>query len=75
MKPFNNDNHHDPFSNEEKEKNQRFLSKLKNRLNHLRHKVSRGAANMYRAMKSRGKWGNKQIWPGDKNNNHHNHKK
>lgn len=32
------------------------------RLSHVRRKMSRGAANIFRMMKVHAKWGNKQLW-------------
>lgn len=42
--------------------NQRIEQKVKNRVGNLRRKLSRGAANIFRIIKTRAKWGNKQLW-------------
>lgn len=35
---------------------------LQTRMSHIRRKMSRGAADIYRMMKVHAKWGNKQLW-------------
>jgi len=43
-------------------KNQRIQSIVSERLSNVRRKLSRGASNIYRMIRSRAKWGNKQLW-------------
>ncbi|MGE0206232.1 MAG: hypothetical protein AB7R69_00080 [Candidatus Babeliales bacterium] len=51
-----------PFGSHEKNENRTILSKVHERVGHLRRKLSRGAANIFRMIKSRNHWGNKQLW-------------
>lgn len=51
-----------PFSQEEKNNNLRIKEKVHNRIDKLRRKLSRGAANIFRIIKTRTKWGSKQLW-------------
>ena len=57
-----NKNHKNDIDNN---RNQSIQSRLKSRLSHIRRKLSRGAADIFRMIKTRGGWGNKQL------NNHH----
>ncbi len=43
-------------------KNQRIQDIVSGRVGKLRRKLSRGASNIYRIIRSRAKWGNKQLW-------------
>ena len=43
-------------------KNQRIQDIVSGRIGNLRRKLSRGASNIYRMIRSRAKWGNKQLW-------------
>jgi len=52
-------NYHDPHFGKN---NKSSLQHLKDRLAHIGRKMTRGAANIYRMMKSRAKWGNKHLW-------------
>lgn len=73
MKSFK-DNHPD-HNHHESQKDRRILSKLHERLRNLRHKVSRGAASIFNAMKTRTKWGNKQLFKGGDKGHQHRDKK
>ncbi len=59
MKFFKKDT---PFGLKQRNQNRRIISKANDRVNHLRRKLSRGAANIFRTIKVRAKWGNKQLW-------------
>jgi len=50
------------FVNREQKRNTRILAHLKDRIAHVRRKMSRGASNIFRTIKTRCKWGNKQLW-------------
>lgn len=50
------------FGEKQLNKNRKILSKVNDRIGHLRGKLSRGAANIFRMIKSRTHWGNKQLW-------------
>lgn len=51
-----------PFDQKTDNNNQRFSQDVKNRLNNIRRKLSKGAADIFRMIKTRGNWGNKQLW-------------
>lgn len=59
MKFFKKDT---PFDRDQRNKNRRILSKVNNRVGNLRRKLSRGAANIFRIIKTRTHWGNKELW-------------
>jgi hypothetical protein len=50
------------FGQVQRNENERVFSKAYARVGHLRRKLSRGAANIFRIIKTRNKWGNKQLW-------------
>ena len=59
MKFFKKDT---PLGLKQRNQNRRIISKTNDRVNHLRRKLTRGAANIFRTIKVRAKWGNKQLW-------------
>jgi len=79
MKWIKNNNNHDSLD-KENSKNMSIKTRVNNRIAHVRRKVSRGAANIFRVMKDHCHWGNKQLWgnrehgrsnmPTDKSNKH-----
>lgn len=61
---------HNNVELEQTKKNQRIHDIVSHRLSHIRRKLSRGAANIYRVIRSRCKWGNKNLWGHENINNH-----
>lgn len=51
-----------PLGPTKKNDNRRIKMDVENRISKLRRKLSRGAANIFRIIKTRTKWGNKQLW-------------
>lgn len=59
------------FGRKTEQKNESIQEHNKTRLAHIRRKMSRGAANIFRMMKVHAKWGNKQLWGNrEKGRNH-----
>lgn len=52
----------DYFNNDQYIENKSIRSQVKNRISGLRRKMSRGASNIFRSIKTRTKWGNKNLW-------------
>ncbi|HEX2978566.1 MAG TPA: hypothetical protein VHO47_05585 [Candidatus Babeliales bacterium] len=61
------------FNSDEKraEHNSSFKNHLKDRLGNMHRKMSRGASNIARMIRTRGKWGNKEQFGRGGNNKHH----
>lgn len=51
-----------PLGPTEQNKNRRRKMDVENRISRIRRKMSRGAANIFRMIKTRAKWGNKHLW-------------
>lgn len=51
-----------PFNTKEQNENISISVKVNNRIAHIRRKMSKGAADIFRVIKNRAKWGNKQLW-------------
>ena len=63
------------FGSEQERENQQVQVDTKNRISNIRRKMSRGAANIFRTLKSRWAWGNKQLWKfGEKGRGKQGHK-
>lgn len=52
-------------------KDQAIHTRVKERIAHIKRKLSRGASNLYKMLRSREKWGNKQIKGHLQKKNHH----
>lgn len=65
MKLNTNNNHPHQQLPEEENRNKSMASRAADRIHNLRRKLSRGAANIFRMIKTRGSWGHKQT------KNHH----
>lgn len=59
MKFFKKDT---PLGTNEQNENRTVLSKVNERIGHIRRNMSRGAANIYRMIKTRNHFGNKNLW-------------
>lgn len=59
MKFFKKDT---PLDKKDRDNNRTMLTKWHDRISGIRRNMSRGAANIFRMIKTRGKWGNKQLW-------------
>ena len=59
MKFFKKDT---PLSLDQRNKNRRIKMNNFERVSQIRRKMSRGASNIFRVIKTRAKWGNKQLW-------------
>lgn len=51
-----------PITRKTKKRNERFHDKLMDRISSISNKMSRGASNIFRGIKTRCAWGNKQLW-------------
>lgn len=52
-----------PFRNLiDRNRDKSVKSRLNDRIAHINRKMSRGASNIYKMMRTRSKWGNKQLW-------------
>lgn len=59
MKFFKKDS---PLDKEQRDENRRIKSSVIDRFGGMRRNMSRGASNIFRMIKTRGGWGNKQLW-------------
>jgi hypothetical protein len=59
MKFFKKDT---PLGTEQRNENRTILTKVNERIGHLRRKLSRGAADIFRIIKTRNHFGNKNLW-------------
>lgn len=50
------------FGKKQNKKNTRIQEIHENRLGNIKRKLSRGAANIFRMIRTRSKWGNKNLW-------------
>jgi len=51
-----------PLGLEQQNQNRRIKEENFERVNNIRRKMSRGASNIFRVIRTRSKWGNKQLW-------------
>jgi hypothetical protein len=51
-----------PLGLEQRNENRREKEDNFNRISKIRRNMTRGASNIFRVIKDRAKWGNKQLW-------------
>lgn len=77
--PHKKDHHsvteHNNLGLDQAKKNQRMHDIVSGRISHLRRKLSRGAANIYRMIRTRCRWGNKGLMGDEHINRPRQHKK